>query len=397
MKHFNNITYERKKELFLIQPKEFNNNTDISLLKYSLGSLLYMPGDRKDISNIILERKYPEMTSMAWCLEDALNDEHLKEGEENVLKQLRNIQKNLDDKKISINDIPLIFIRVRDHEQLTRLLENIKQIINDSTSGVNLLTGFIFPKFDSRYCLSYLNTLYSFNKLLKTNYYCMPIIESSKVMYLENRKKELMTIFDILNDPTYKDMILNIRIGATDFSSLYGLRRSIDNTIYDICVIRDVITDLINVFNRNNTFIISGPVWEYFNSGKTTSYNQRILKPLIRETPFKEHYKNRQIILDNAIDGLIKEVILDKVNGLIGKTTIHPSHIKYINSLQVVLEEEYLDAKSIVESNGSGVSKGVNGNKMNENKPHLNWAKEIIAKSEIYGVLRGDKNYVDLF
>jgi len=55
-----------------------------------------------------------------------------------------------------------------------------------------------------------------------------------------------------------------------------------------------------------------------------------VLKPLLRMSPFAEHdpggEKLRRQILRQSLDGLIREILLDRANGLTGKTIIHPSH-----------------------------------------------------------------------
>jgi hypothetical protein len=163
---------------------------------------------------------------------------------------------------------------------------------------------------------------------------------------------------------------------------------------------RDFLSDVINVFKRNN-YTISGAVWEYFN---TTEGNNRVLKPQLRETPFKEKLGGKGLdvrsqLLNDYTDTLLKEVIMDKVNGFHGKTIIHPTHIIPVNSMYVVTHEEYSDAIEIIGNNNgdAGVFKSEYSNKMNEIKPHLKWAKEIIKRAEIYGVFNKDENYTKLF
>ena len=60
----------------------------------------------------------------------------------------------------------------------------------------------------------------------------MPIIEDKKVMYKEHRLDELNKIQGILKK--YDNHVLNIRVGGTDFSSIFGLRRDVSTTIYDV-------------------------------------------------------------------------------------------------------------------------------------------------------------------
>ena len=125
------------------------------------------------------------------------------------------------------------------------------------------------------------------------------------------------------------------------------------------------------------------------------------MKPELRQTPFRRYGEagatHRKIILDKAEDGLIKEIILDKVNGLCGKTIIHPSHIGYVNALLAVTKEEYDDACQILDTTACGVIKSKQANKMNEIKPHTNWAKKILNIADVYGVINEDEDYAALF
>ena len=109
--------------------------------------------------------------------------------------------------------------------------------------------------------------------------------------------KELTAIRAALN--IYRDFILNVRVGCTDLSSFFGVRRNVYrfasfilldpfatpldmpriwlassnsssvtgnvyHTIYDILPVADCLSDMLNVFSE---YVISGPVWEYFKTG----------------------------------------------------------------------------------------------------------------------------------
>ena len=50
----------------------------------------------------------------------------------------------------------------------------------------------------------------------------------------------------------------------------------------------------------------------------------------------------RTPIINEAIDGLLREVILDKANGFVGKTIIHPSHARYANAMQAVTKKNMM-------------------------------------------------------
>ena len=132
------------------------------------------------------------------------------------------------------------------------------------------------------------------------------------------------------------------------------MRRGINYSIYDILTVRDCLSDILNFFNRSEDgYIISAPVWEYFLAYKQVDIGQLLDKDI--------HLSllSRNPILGEAIDGLLREVILDKANGFIGKTIIHPSHLNYVNAMQAVTKEEYDDASQILHSAG-GVVKSAN-------------------------------------
>ena len=106
----------------------------------------------------------------------------------------------------------------------------------------------------------------------------------------------------------------------------------------------------------------------------------------------------RMYLLDECgeIDGLLREVLLDKANGFVGRTVIHPTHVKFVNALMAVTREEYDDACQILETDG-GVVKGSGGNKMNEIKPHTNWAKKVYNRARAFGVIKNESGFVKLF
>ncbi|RXI49034.1 citrate lyase subunit beta [Clostridium tetani] len=389
MRAFSNLNEEEIKDIFYKRPQNITSKTDKTYMQYALGATLYMPGVRDDIFEIIYKNKYNSMQSMVICLEDAISEKDVEKAETNVIDVCKKITYCIETKKINPNNLPLIFLRVRSIEQF-------KKILNKKGFFIPI-TGFVFPKFDSTNGEEYLNILDKFNDNRTNILYGMPILESKRVIYKESRIDELLKIKSILDK--YKKYILNVRIGATDYQGLYSLRRGIDNSIYDIGVVSDCIYDIINIFSRaDNEYVISGPVWEYFNSND----QNRVLKPMLRKTPFVENEGQEGIIkrkhyLEKYVDGLIREVILDKANGLVGKTVIHPTHIKLVNALYTVTQEEYEDALEILQINDEGgVNKSKYNNKMNESKPHFNWANKIMKRAYVYGVIKEEFTYLKL-
>jgi citrate lyase beta subunit len=105
----------------------------------------------------------------------------------------------------------------------------------------------------------------------------------------------------------------------------------------------------------------------------------------------------RAELIARDLDGLIREVVLDKANGLTGKTVIHPSHVAAVHALSVVTHEEYCDAGDILGTSGSGgVAVSSYRNKMNESKPHTAWARRIMDRAQAFGVARETTSFVDL-
>ncbi|WP_339268320.1 HpcH/HpaI aldolase/citrate lyase family protein [Paenibacillus sp. FSL R5-0470] len=394
MRYFDYLTKEQEIALFYNPPISFNHNTTSKdLLAHAVGAALYMPATRASVPEDILKLKSAGLVTVIIDLEDAIGDNEVDHAEESLIQHLIFLAAYEENEPSGSDSLPLLFIRVRNPEQLRQLIFRLGSL-------VTMLTGFVFPKFSVDNGIQYFEAIADYNRTRSYSdpvLYGMPILESAPIIYRESRVDSLLSIRNLLGN--YRDYVLNVRIGATDFSSLFGLRRSPDISIYDLTPIRDCISDIINIFGRvEEGYVISGPVWEYFaNKG------HRVLRPQLRQTPFEDTYgKNgrdmRNSYISSSMDGLIREVILDKENGILGKTIIHPSHLRPVQAMYTVMHEEYVDACSIVESNdGSlGVFKSQYSNKMNEIKPHLNWAKRILLRSQIYGVLHEQQHFVGL-
>ena len=184
-------------------------------------------------------------------------------------------------------------------------------------------------------------------------------------------------------------MILNIRVGGTDMSSLFGVRRGINSTVYDIMPVRDALSDVLNFFNRYSDYCVSAAVWEYFRA-----YKNDDIDDVIRRNFHNALIKGQEIV-NPAIDGLLKEVMIDRANGFVGKTIIHPTHAKFVNAMFTVVEEEYNDALQVLSTSG-GVVKSGNGDKMNEIEPHRRWAIKIAERAKVYGVVKNEDSIIEL-
>lgn len=371
--------------IFYKKPQPFTKWESPDILSYALGATLYMPASMPTIVSLIQSQKYKELTSLVIDLEDAIGDIELVDCEAKLIEDMSELYELYQQKQLLLEDLPLLFIRVRHVEQFRYLTTALGK-------KQEILTGYVFPKFTVAKGACYFEILEQTIVENDLVLYGMPILESHEVLYKESRMEALLGIKEVLHQ--YRDRVLNVRIGATDFCGIYGIRRRMDSTIYDISVIRDCIADIVNILGREEDgFVISGPVWEYFS-------NQRVLKPALRVTPFSEKgaLDTRKALLDDCLDGLMKEVLMDKQNGIVGKTIIHPSHIRVVHALYAISYEEYLDALSIIENNDGrkGVMKSHHANKMNEIKPHMRWAQRIVKQAHVYGVYHESVDFASL-
>ncbi|MBU3146186.1 HpcH/HpaI aldolase/citrate lyase family protein [Clostridium sp. CF012] len=353
MRYFNNIN--NSQDIFFKTPSSYGLFSSREELSYALGACLYMPGTRKNLLKDVLSSKIMGAHTITLCIEDSVSTNEVVQAEHNILGLFMSIEKRLKEDSSFMDSLPLIFIRVRNVCQLQKLLNE---------SFLIGLCGFIFPKFDVEFGEKYFSVLKEYNRSNKRILYGMPILETPAIIHSETRVKELIHVKQIID--YYSEYVLNIRIGGTDFSGLYSLRRSKDFTVYDLAVVKDCICDIINIFKRDN-YVISGVVYEYYSK-----------------------------VLDLNNNILIKETLLDRTNGLIGKTVIHPTQVNLVNSLMVVSKENYIDAINILDSSLDGVIKSNYENKMNEVKPHEKWAKEILLKAKIMGVFEDEKSHREL-
>lgn len=335
----------------IINGTEFNKESSREILQYAIGGMLYMPATRTKIVQDIIEQKNPNIKSICLDLEDSIGDDTVEEALIMLRSTLSKLSKAIEDNILSVDNLPLIFIRIRNPEQL----KTIKNTLSQEQLGI--ITGFNFPKFDSSNAAEYIRAFNELQHKSLTKLYFNPILESKAIMYKQNRIEELTYIQRKLSG--FSDHILNIRVGATDFCNIFGIRRKMNQTIYDINVVADCFADIVNFFGKN--YVISGPVWEYFNSqGEDGLWKT----------------------------GLERELAFDKLNGFFGKTSIHPVQLPIIAKSNIIDEEDYNDAMSIMGMSTGliGVAKGSAGNKMNEVKTHSNWAKKILAIASVYGV-----------
>ncbi len=311
---------------------------------YSVGPLLYCPADKTSIADSIRSQRFGSGYSLALCLEDTINDYFVEEAENQLITSVGEIYEALQDSEFYL---PKIFIRVRRPEQI-RLLSG-----RFGNCG-ELITGFIIPKFDLTNADLYIEQMMELNGISQVPKYMMPIYESSAIADLRTRCGILYSLKEKLT--AAEPLVLNIRVGGNDLSHLYGFRREPDESIHQIGPVSNIFTDIVTVYGTD--YVISGPVWEYYSGN-------------MWET------------------GLRREIKEDKLCGFTGKTVIHPNQIRVVNEEYRVSEKNYKDALSIINWNSkedSYVSGNRDGERMNEYKTHLNWARKTCFLAEAFGV-----------
>lgn len=381
MRHFGHIAPDVRKRLFHQEPCSFTADSPARLLSAALGATLYSPATRPSLADDILKQGARGLVSMVLCLEDSIDDADVPVGEANLVRQLTDLAERSGD------DVPLLFVRVRAPEQIPDLVRRLGP-------AVRLLSGFVLPKFTEERGIPFLEALTAAEASSGRRLFAMPVLESPDLLYRESRVQTLEGIFRAVDK--YRDRVLALRLGVTDFCSSYGLRRGPDMTAYDVQIVASVIADVVNMLARadGTGFTVTGPVWEYFR------VQERMFKPQLRQSPFLEGQavELRQKLIAHSMDGLLREISLDRANGLLGKTCIHPSHVLPVHALSVVSHEEFSDAQDILrpERCGGGVMRSAYTNKMNEVKPHRAWAERTLLRAEIFGVANEDIGFVEL-
>ncbi|WP_338887893.1 HpcH/HpaI aldolase/citrate lyase family protein [Rhodococcus sovatensis] len=378
MQHFRHLDAAVLDRLFLRAPKQIDTAGDLSVIATALGATLYMPATRPDLAETLVKRSAEGVCSLVIDLEDAVADHNLEEAITNTVDSLQ---------KLDSADVfgSLLFVRARNPEQIRRICKSIGP-------GTSSLSGFVLPKFTAAGGGEFLDAIADASVAHGRRLLAMPVLESPEIVFRETRDSELAAIRALLH--RHRDRVLAVRIGATDMCGMFGIRRDRDLTIYDVRVVADAISAIVNHLARTDDsgFVITGPVWEYFAD------HERMFRPMLRQTPFAEQeaVRFRQQLVSHDLDALLREVALDRANGIQGKTVIHPSHVAAVHALSAVTHEEYHDAVDILESDAGGVRASGYRNKMNELGPHRNWARQTILRAKAFGVTNEGISFVDL-
>ncbi len=311
---------------------------------YSVGALLYCPANNESIVRSLTTEKFGKKFSLALCLEDTINDDFVEEAERIMIGSLKKIYAFMQEDDIFL---PKIFIRVRESFQIPRIMMALED-------AQQLVTGFIVPKFTPDIADEFIDAILKAGEDYGRTLYMMPILESATMIDLKTRYDILYAIKDKLKRA--EPIVLNIRVGGNDLCKLFGFRRHSDESIHNIKPVSNIFSDIVTVFGLD--YVVSGPVWEYFNG-------------------------------EGWSEGMRKEIEGDILCGFTGKTVIHPNQIEIVNDTYKVNRRDLEDANSILNwSKGSisMVAGSQNNERMNEYKTHAIWAKKVKMLAEVFGV-----------
>jgi len=288
----------------------------------ALGASLYVPAIHPNTIHLAQGVKYPHLKSLVIDTEDAIAEDDLPYAYHAIERLLHALDTDEHQR-------PLLFIRVRNPEALASLSQ---------LSNLDELDGFVLPKFT-------IDNMADYAQHFVDNKYYMPILEKA-VFAVE----QITAIRDFLLPK--RKQILAVRIGATDLLGCFHLRRDCHTLIYDIGVIKHVITHCVMLFGQEG-FNVTAPVFECFGEP-----HRRLLQ---------------------------QEVRLDLLNGLFGKTIIHPWQIDVVQELYRVNRQDYEIAQKLLDEYSPPVFK--RHAQMHEKATHSGWAQQIVERAWIYGVV----------
>jgi len=337
----NNIIFQGRK---FSAKKEIQTIMNNSPIYYSVGPLLYCPANNESIAGSLINEKLGPKFSLAICLEDTIRDDCVREAEDKLINSLHKLQKALETKTFFM---PKLFIRIRNPEQIQRL-------IKAAGSSASLISGFIAPKFSLDNADSYIHVITLLNETGNRCFWFMPILEDPSLIHLQKRYDILYRLKEKLD--AVSELVLNIRVGGNDLCNIFGFRRSSLESIHSIRAVANIFSDIMTVYGMD--YVVSGPVWEYYNGEGWDS-------------------------------GLVNELKEDRLNGFVGKTVIHPKQIEFVNRAYMVSQKDYADACAVLNwdsDSHSLVSASGQKERMNEYKTHCRWAKKIMFLAEAYGI-----------
>lgn len=290
-----------------------------------LGAPLYVPANRRDLAEIGNGEKIPGARTVIFCTEDSLLPEEVAPALSGLDAALRRCGGTP-----GADGVPYRFVRPRNPEVLRALLQ---------MPGIDAAQGFVLPKFDA-------GSLDAWTAALEAapGFRLMPTLETADVFDVERMRR----LRDSLCASPLRERVLALRIGGLDLLNLLGLRRSARRTIHDTPV-GHCIRQLIAVFAPAG-FALTAPAFECFQASGV----------------------------------LARELELDVLNGLFGKTAVHPCQLAQIHAAYRVSPEDLDMARALLDPDRPAVFRLAD--RMCEKATHAAWARRVLLRAQVYGV-----------
>lgn len=316
------------------------NNSEIRELstqefQYAVGAPLYCPASNAQLAVKILAGSIDAQTVII-DLEDSILPQQLESATVTMEETLR--QLNAANHK----ELPLLFIRVRSAGHLEYIYERFYEYMD-------IITGFVLPKYDTSVAREYRRTIQRID--VERKKYYMPIMESA-VLLSSDHLRELKEINKYFHDGLQPLCILT---GGNDLCRVLHMRRHCAESIFGISAISNILGDIVAEFGSE--WSVSGPISEYFDGAVWQHYFEQETRECLN-------------------------------NGFIGRACVHPNQIGIVRGMLRVLVDDVRDAEDILQHSyvNSGVFKSRYYGRMNEYATNVDWAKRTVTLSKIYGV-----------
>jgi len=297
-----------------------------NLTHLRLGASLYVPAVREDLVEVALAQKLANARSVIFCTEDSVSESDLPQALENLRHMLPRARRSSS---------RMLFIRPRNPKVLYQLLE---------MPGIENIDGFVLPKATAYSMPQYLGQLSHAEFGTLPPFWLMPTLETREV-FDPHQMRQLM---EVMLRPGVRERILVLRIGGNDLLNVLGVRRSRQRTLYE-SPLGPTIANLVTMFKPEG-FHLTSPVCELL-------YDHEVLQ---------------------------RELALDVEHGLVGKTAIHPDQVAIIEQAYRPVEQDVQMAEAILADNAPAVF-NMHGT-MCEVATHHEWAQQVLARRQLYGV-----------
>lgn len=290
----------------------------------SLGATMYVPILHPAIRDIVLGLKYPSLKSVVLCLEDALHLSDIDQG----MSLLSRLMVDLDG-PASGPRRPWLFLRPR-HLAMAEVICGLP--------GIHHLDGLVIPKLRIEQVQDWWRLAHDANLRL------MPTLECPWVL-----DPGALSEFARLLEGEAPHRTIALRIGGNDLLATLQLRRVRGETIYEGPLAWALSQIMCQLGSRG--YPLTAPVFD---------------------------------VLDDPVT-LARECARDAAFGFVGKTAVHPDQIDVIHRCFAVCREDVALAHQTLSPGANAVSRAAG--MMLEPATHRGWAKRILLRAAVYGVV----------